>query len=147
MQIPLELYKQIHSVMPMPCVDIILKRKGEILLVKRVNKPVEGQWWFPGGRVLKGETREAAVIRKSKEEIGVDVKILMELGTDDTIFENDGPFGETTHTINTVYLVEVDGNKDFSLDSQHSDYGWFSEVVENAHPYLKKYFNINKNLI
>ena len=42
----------------------------ETLLLLRDNEPEKDNWWFPGGRVIKGETLENAVIRKDKRGDG-----------------------------------------------------------------------------
>ena len=47
---------------------------GRVLLAKRPpGKPLAGLWEFPGGKVETGETPEAALIRKLKEELDIDV--------------------------------------------------------------------------
>ena len=47
---------------------------GRVLLAKRPQgRPLEGLWEFPGGKVEKGETPEAALIRELKEELAIDV--------------------------------------------------------------------------
>ena len=48
---------------------------GRVLLTRRPpGKPMAGLWEFPGGKLLPGETPEAAVIRELREEIGVDTE-------------------------------------------------------------------------
>ena len=66
--IPQDLYNEILSTMPIICVDGIIQKGGETLLLLRDNEPEKGKWWFPGGRVLKGERLEDAINRKIKEE-------------------------------------------------------------------------------
>ncbi len=47
---------------------------GRVLLARRPEgKPMAGLWEFPGGKLLPGETPEAALIRELREELGVDV--------------------------------------------------------------------------
>ncbi len=47
--------------------------EGRVLLTRRPpGKPMAGLWEFPGGKLLPGETPEAAVIRELREELGVD---------------------------------------------------------------------------
>ncbi len=49
---------------------------GRVLLVRRANPPLQGQWSIPGGLVETGETTKAAVIREIKEETGLTVEPL-----------------------------------------------------------------------
>ena len=41
--------------------------------MKRNNPPVKDHWWFPGGRIRKGETLQEALVREVKEETGLQV--------------------------------------------------------------------------
>lgn len=52
----------------------LLDRDDRVLLARRPeDKAMAGLWEFPGGKVGRGETPEAALIRELTEEIGVDV--------------------------------------------------------------------------
>ena len=58
---------------------VILNKKGEILWCKRKSK--DG-WQFPQGGIDKNETPKQAVLRETKEEVGLgskDIKIICEL--------------------------------------------------------------------
>ena len=47
---------------------------GRVLLCKRPHgKHLAGMWEFPGGKVDKGETPEACLIRELDEELGIKV--------------------------------------------------------------------------
>ncbi len=71
MKLPDDLYREIVLNMPICCVDIgPLDTAGRVLLLRRREEPARGAWWFPGGRVLRGETRLQAARRKLAEECG-----------------------------------------------------------------------------
>ena len=127
--------------MPIACVDIVIKKGEKFLLLKRKNKPAQGQWWFIGGRVEKNELLEKAALRKIKEETGLDVVLKKIIGVDQTIFK-DGPFGNGVHTINVVFLGEVKGKNKVKLDSQSVDYKWFHQINARWHPYVKKFLKL-----
>jgi 8-oxo-dGTP diphosphatase len=54
----------------------LIDADGRVLLAKRPpGRPLAGLWEFPGGKVEKGETPEAAVIRELQEELAIVVPI------------------------------------------------------------------------
>lgn len=55
-------------------VGAIIERGAHILLVRRANPPLAGEWSIPGGLVETGETITGAVIREVREETGLEVK-------------------------------------------------------------------------
>lgn len=51
----------------------LIDRDGRVLLAQRPpGKEMAGLWEFPGGKLLDGETPEAALIRELREELGID---------------------------------------------------------------------------
>lgn len=138
-QISHHLYERIKKVIPIPCVDLILCVDGKVLLCKRLNYPAQGEWWIPGGRVLKGEKLEDAVLRKGYEELGAEVTIVRQVGAYGNIFDR-------VHCITAVYVVEfARGITSIELDEQHS--GWkFADDLEGLHPYVVKEIEDSKVL-
>jgi colanic acid biosynthesis protein WcaH len=130
--IPEELYKQILSVIPIICVDIVIRNdKGQYLLVQRKNEPLKGDWWVVGGRILQGETASNACIRKTLEEIGLAITDVHFLGIYEDIFDKNsfevpGPY----HTISIVFEACITVAQTIQLDSQHSDWGWFDNLPD-----------------
>lgn len=129
MRLPRDEYEQILERVPILCVDgVILNHDGRYLLVKRNNAPLQHEWWVPGGRVLKGESLEQAFHRKMREELGIDVKILMPIG----FFEErhvDDPRGgpEGVHAVSIVFCA-VPLSLDVKLDDQSAEWGLFDEL-------------------
>ncbi|WP_336287982.1 MULTISPECIES: 8-oxo-dGTP diphosphatase MutT [unclassified Bartonella] len=53
----------------------LLDQDNRVLLTERPQgKSLAGLWEFPGGKVEKGETPEASLIRELEEELGVHVQ-------------------------------------------------------------------------
>lgn len=136
--IPQELYNQILSSVPIACVDITIVSHGKVLLVKRKDAPASGQWWVPGGRVLKGEMMVNTAKRKALEEVGINVHVGPIVHTDETIFD-DGPFRIPVHSINSCFFVyPTDPDYSPALDNHHEDYLWVNAINTSLHPYVKR---------
>jgi colanic acid biosynthesis protein WcaH len=130
MIVPIEDYKKIVAVLPILCVDIIIKNgQGEYLLIKRANEPLKDQWWVIGGRVLKGESLEDAAKRKVQEEVGLEINNLKSIGYYEDAFETN-PFGLTTplHAISIVFSTIIADKQRVTLDSQSSDWKYSNEL-------------------
>lgn len=124
MIIPSEQYKKIVEVLPILCVDVIIKNsKGEYLLIKRANEPLKDQWWVIGGRVLKGESLEQAAKRKVKEEAGLEIDGIKSIGYYEDASETN-PFGLEIqlHSVSIVFSANIEDKQTVTLDYQSS--GW-----------------------
>jgi 8-oxo-dGTP diphosphatase len=66
---------------------IIQQRPGQLLLLHR-NTQKRIQWEIPGGKLGVGEGPEDAAVREVREELGIDVEIVEQLGVRQ--FEEDG---------------------------------------------------------
>ena len=124
-----EEYRRILSVMPVVCIDcLVVNDRQEYLLVKRTNEPLKGQYWVPGGRVLKNERLSEAVHRKMRQELGVDVDIIKNVGFFEEFFptSREGADGGV-HMISLIYKVKPRSD-DIRLDDQSAEWGWFKEL-------------------
>jgi len=132
-----ELYDQILANMPIPCVDFCLVSQGKVLLVYRKDAPAKGEWWVPGGRVLKNENMHETAARKCREELGVECFVGPIVHTAETIFP-DGPSGIPVHSINSCFLTYPKDSQNIILDSHHEDFRWVNTISDYLHPYVKE---------
>lgn len=136
--IPQKLYNDILSNMPIACVDIAIVAYGSVLLVMRNDPPAKGQWWVPGGRVLKGEMMTETAARKAREEVGIACHVGPIIHTAETIFP-DGPFEIPVHSINSCFfLYPSDPHFRPNLDDHHTDFRWVNYVPDDVHPYVQR---------
>ncbi|MCK5428997.1 MAG: NUDIX hydrolase [Anaerolineales bacterium] len=54
---------------------VLVKRDGQVLLVRRANEPARGRWTLPAGFVDAGEDPVLAAERECFEETGLRVKV------------------------------------------------------------------------
>lgn len=151
--IPDNLYRQIHEKMPIVCVDTVVCHENKIFLVKRATCPAKGEWWFPGGRLLRNEDLVSASLRITKSETGLIVRSPVFLGHGETIFKAD-PFnhGMGTHTVNFVFCAFAAALNVMSvtLDENHTAYSVFSpeEVYRSdMHPYVKRFVALSEGVV
>jgi len=118
--IPEKIYKQIMDLMPILCVDAVIKNtNGQYLLVKRKNKPLKGEWWLVGGRVNKGETIEDAISRKVMEELSLDINKSIPIGYyEDFYKENYFDLDSGAHMISIIFMININDDHTIKLDDQ-----------------------------
>jgi ADP-ribose pyrophosphatase YjhB (NUDIX family) len=95
---------------PIPTVDIIIDMAGGIVLIQRKNPPYG--WALPGGFVDYGESLESAAIREAKEETGLDVEIVTQLGA-----YSDPNRDPRQHTITVVFVARARGQLEAGDDA------------------------------
>ena len=111
--------------MPILCVDVLIVRNRQVLLVNRKIEPLAGQWWTPGGRMLRGESIRESVKRIAKAETGLRVEPLGFV-THLEFQSKADPFGHGhgTHTVSLVYAAEYVGGK-YKPDKTNGNSEWW----------------------
>ena len=63
-------FKTVIENTPLVSIDLCLVCDDQLLLGKRNNDPLKGEWFTPGGRIHKNETWQHALLRIVKAELG-----------------------------------------------------------------------------
>jgi colanic acid biosynthesis protein WcaH len=126
-----DFYSKIVEVIPILCVDIVIKNElGQFLLIQRNNQPLKNIWWVIGGRVKKGELILNACKRKVFEEVGINLNHFEHIGYYEEVFSV-GPFSNNSyHTLSLVFEAKLDSisHAPILLDDQSAGWGWFDSL-------------------
>jgi len=124
MFIPEEEYAKIQAVLPILCVDCLIVYQKKCLLLRRSREPAKGQYWFPGGRVFKGELIRSAALRKAREETNLVCKYERTISIEETIFAQRGDMLSDIHTVNICCILSTYKFESLSIDESHDGYIW-----------------------
>jgi len=89
---------------PLLGVSTIVRRDEHTLLVRRGQPPLQGLWSLPGGLVKAGEKLQQAAAREIREETGVEIGALEQLGLEE-IVERDSDGAVKHHFVLIVYAT------------------------------------------
>ena len=74
-------YKYPHPAVTADCIVFACQNeKTQVLLIKRGSEPCKDMWALPGGFMNIDESAEEAATRELKEETGIDVKEVTQVG-------------------------------------------------------------------
>ena len=119
-----KLFQKIKQNMPLSCVDLILIKNDQFLLVKRTIPPYKNKWCLPGGIIKKDQKIIDRLNNVAKCELGVKVKILKPLGFYEKIYRD-------RHDISHCFVVTSE-NKNFTLDFQADKFRFFKYIPNNT---------------
>lgn len=149
-------FKTVIDSTPLISIDLVVRDDtGRVLLGQRLNRPAQGFWFVPGGRILKDESLADAFKRLTLDELGIELGIssarylgLYEHFYDDSIFTDDvnGVNISTHYVVNGFEVILPSSIKQNQLpEDQHGDYHWFTEqelmTSEQVHIHSKWYFD------
>lgn len=140
-------FKTVIENTPLVSIDLCLVCDGQLLLGKRNNDPLKGEWFTPGGRIHKNETWQDALLRIAEVELGLSDIAIQDfalMGMWDHFYNNSALDQNTsTHYVNLPHYAEFKSRPQITLDDQHGEFEWFdlSEVYNNEkfHLYIRKY--------
>lgn len=95
-----------YPAVPILAVGAVVFDADSVLLVRRTNAPLAGEWSLPGGVVELGETLQQAVVREVLEETCLTVEPLVMLDTLNKI-EHDSTGRVQYHYVLVEFLCKV----------------------------------------
>jgi len=107
----------------------IVQNGNKFLLIRRsaTDERFPGIWECPAGRIEEGESPREAALRETKEESGLDVKIIKDLGTHERNIDGD-------HKIFYGFLA-TPLSSEVKLSHEHDAFQWLT---------LEEYEKLNK---
>ncbi|NWD23837.1 GDP-mannose mannosyl hydrolase [Pseudomonas yamanorum] len=147
MFLELSTFKTVVASTCLVSIDLIITRAdGRVLLGRRVQRPAQGHWFVPGGRVFKGECLDTAFSRLALAEVGMHCRRcaarflgVYEHFYDDSAFGSP-PEAPTTHYVVLAYHMQI-SNADSVVPPtiQHEAYDWWSASAINGSPLVHNY--------
>ncbi|MDP5030892.1 GDP-mannose mannosyl hydrolase [Paraglaciecola sp.] len=147
MYLKVNTFKTVIASTPLVSIDLVIKNSNEeYLLGYRNNRPAQGYWFVPGGRILKDESLAEAFKRLTSQELGqvFSIEGATLQGPYDH-FYSDCVFGDSpsTHYVAIAYKLNVQDLTSLPKE-QHSSYRWYSVAellaAPDVHQHTKAYF-------
>ncbi len=136
---------------PLVAMDLVIVRGGtDILLGRRRNRPAQGWWFVPGGRIRKNETMQATLARVAHDELGLALADLLappvHLGAFEHFYDDcfAGDVGVSTHYVVMGNLLELPADAVLAAaDDQHIDLRWWplneAAQADKVHRFTRDY--------
>lgn len=140
---------------PLVSIDLVLRTEaGEMLLGQRRNRPAQGFWFVPGGRVRKAEPLDGALARIVASELGPEFPTVgwRPLGIYQHFYDDSHVAGEQvpTHYVVLAVTMTLPGsglNWRLQGDDQHDSLQWWTEVAvlgsDRVHANTQAYVHAN----
>ena len=140
-------FNNIVKYTPLISIDLVVQNDdGVVLLGRRLNRPAQGFWFVPGGRVHKDETLDEAFVRLAAAVLGQ--TLLRDQANFLGVYEHFYPdnfcgTNFSTHYVVLAYTLQIPEFENLPAE-QHSACRWFSSDVllsnELVHENTKAYF-------
>jgi len=150
MQLDRNDFLQIVRNAPLVSIDLIVRdERDRVLVGMRLNRPAQGSWFVPGGRIYKDERLEAAFERITRTELGTAMprSSARLLGVYEHLYEDnslDVP-GVSTHYVVLGHQLRVQADALALPEAQHSRYRWVAieELLRDTtvHANARAYFD------
>jgi len=114
---------------PLVGVGAVIVEDNRVLLIRRGQAPLLGEWSLPGGVLECGETLREAVIREAREETGLVVETGEMLGVYERIIRSEDGRSEDRRVRYHYVLIDFlcrPASGDLKAASDAADVRWFA---------------------
>jgi len=148
-----EKFSAMVDAMPLISVDLIIQKHDQVLLGRRLNRPAQGFWFLPGGRILKNETIASALDRVLDQELSISSTLAEHkikpalMGAYQHFYADSfaGDVGISTHYVVLGHRIILPDSVEIQQhDDQHAELRWWKieDLISahDVHTYTKDYF-------
>jgi len=111
---------------PLVGVGAVIVQDNRVLLIRRGQAPLLGEWSLPGGVLECGETLREATIRETREETGLEVETSELLGVYERVMRSDDRRVRYHYVLIDFLCRAVAGN--LKAGSDAADVRWFEST-------------------
>ncbi len=110
---------------PLVGVGAVIVQDSRVLLIRRGQTPLLGEWSLPGGVLECGETLREATIREAREETGLEIETGELLGVYERVIRSEGRV--RYHYVLIDFLCRAIAGK-LKAGSDAADVRWFESA-------------------
>jgi len=147
-----ETFLEVVHATPLVAMDLlVVSEDNQVLLGMRNNRPAQGFWFAPGGRIRKNESMQCALTRVAAQELGLqlaDLPAAVALGAFEHFYPDSfaGDVGVSTHYVAMGNLIRLSASTVLRMaDTQHAELRWWplaqARASDSVHPYTKDYLD------
>lgn len=148
-RLDIDTFKTVVASTPLVSIDLIVRNPAnQVLLGYRTNRPAQGYWFVPGGRICKDETFDEAFKRLTAVELGKEITIgrAKFLGPFQHLYrDNFSGMAFSTHYVVLGYELRIDLDLSSLPQEQHNNFNWWNVddllQSEEVHRNTKAYFS------
>jgi ADP-ribose pyrophosphatase YjhB (NUDIX family) len=111
---------------PLVGVGAVIVRENRVLLIRRGQPPLLGEWSLPGGVLECGETLREATMREAREETGLAVEVGEMLGVYERVIRDEDARVRYHYVLIDFLCRPVAGELKAASDAVEA--GWFSRA-------------------
>lgn len=107
----------------------IIVRDGKILVATRSEYVSnKGLWEFPGGKPKQGESLETCLVRRVKEELNLDIKIIDFIPSYEVVVSEEKTF------VMHPFITEIEGGSTSLIDHEKAEWFRIDQLMNIAWP-------------